>query len=236
MGPGVVSAETTGKSYADHQIVNVQPAVELEPYTTYWGTSARNLVTMGAFSYTHSLLPLQVSVGRYTSIASGVRVMGEKHPHEWVSTSPVFYNRRLMMDTFEKDQHRPRIYHSHDYRPGPICIGNDVWIGENVTLGHGVHIGNGAVVASNSVVTKDVPPFTIVGGIPAKKIRDRFDHGIATELQELSWWDYAPDDVSDLDIPDPGEFVKTLSLRLQGEQIMAYRPKPCRYQDFVEVA
>jgi acetyltransferase-like isoleucine patch superfamily enzyme len=236
LGAGVVSAEMTGKSYADNQVVNVQPGLELEPYTTYWGVSGRNLVTMGAFSYTHSVLPLLVSVGRYTSIASGMRVMGEKHPHTWVSTSPVFYNRRLMMGTFEKDRGSLGSYQTYEYVAAPIRVGNDVWIGENVTLGHGVQIGDGAVVASNSVVTKDVSPFTIVGGIPAKKIRDRFDPSVVRELQELRWWDYAPDDIADLGVRDPAAFAKNLALRLRRDEITPYRPQPCQYQDVLDLA
>lgn len=83
----------------------------------------------GDFSYTHSILPSLVSVGRYSSIALGLRVMGEKHPLEWASTSPVFYNRRLMMETFESDQGSVGTYHRHQYRPAPITIGGSSDLG-----------------------------------------------------------------------------------------------------------
>lgn len=73
---------------------------------------------------------------------------------------------------------------------GDIVIGNDVWIGYEAVLMQGVHIGNGAIVGTRAVVTKDVPPYTIVGGIPAKEIRKRFSANTIDDLQELQWWDW----------------------------------------------
>ena len=71
---------------------------------------------------------------------------------------------------------------------GDIVIGNDVWIGYEAVIMSGVHVGDGAVIASRAVVTKDVPPYTIVGGTPAREIRKRFDTDTITQLQELQWW------------------------------------------------
>ena len=70
-------------------------------------------------------------------------------------------------------------------------IGNDVWIGYEAVVMAGVHIGNGAIVASRAVVTKDVPPYTIVGDTPAREIRKRFDMDTIARLQELQWWDWS---------------------------------------------
>ena len=74
--------------------------------------------------------------------------------------------------------------------PGDIVIGNDVWIGYEAVIMAGVHIGDGAIIASRAVVTKDVPPYTIVGGTPAKEIRPRFDRETILRLQSLRWWDW----------------------------------------------
>ena len=74
---------------------------------------------------------------------------------------------------------------------GDIVIGNDVWIGYEAVVMAGVHIGNGAIVASRAVVTKDVPPYTIVGDTPAREIRKRFDMDTIARLQELQWWDWS---------------------------------------------
>ncbi|HHT17647.1 MAG TPA: Vat family streptogramin A O-acetyltransferase [Papillibacter sp.] len=73
---------------------------------------------------------------------------------------------------------------------GDTVVGNDVWFGQNVTVMPGVHIGDGAIVAASSVVTKDVPPYTIVGGNPARVIKKRFDDDLIAYLLELRWWDW----------------------------------------------
>lgn len=80
---------------------------------------------------------------------------------------------------------------------GDIVIGNDVWIGYEAVIMAGVHIGNGAVIASWAVVTKDVPPYTIVGGTPAREIRKRFDEQTIARLQELQWWDWSVEKISE---------------------------------------
>ena len=73
---------------------------------------------------------------------------------------------------------------------GDIVIGNDVWIGYEAVIMAGVHIGDGAIIGTRAVVTKDVPPYTIVGGLPAKKIRSRFDDKTIELLQQLKWWNW----------------------------------------------
>ena len=73
---------------------------------------------------------------------------------------------------------------------GDIVIGNDVWIGYEAVVMAGVRIGDGAVIAARAVVTRDVPPYTIVGGVPAREIRRRFDADTVARLQELRWWDW----------------------------------------------
>lgn len=232
MGAGVGTVEDTGASYADRQAVNIQEGIQIEPYTTFWGGTGRSLVTMGAFSYTHSVLPPLISVGRYTSIAAGLKVMGESHPVEWLSTSPVFYNKRLMMSTFESDNEITSNYQHYGYRPDPISIGNDVWIGENVSLAHGVALGDGVVVASSSVVTKDVAPYTIVGGVPAKPIRSRFDPQTVGDLMRVRWWQYAPHQISSLDVRKPGAIVPALEQCILEDGLRPFCPSPATYNDF----
>ena len=78
---------------------------------------------------------------------------------------------------------------------GDIVIGNDVWIGYEAVIMAGVHIGDGAIIAARAVVTKDVPPYTIVGGTPAKEIRKRFDAEVIEQLLILKWWDWSTDKI-----------------------------------------
>ena len=80
---------------------------------------------------------------------------------------------------------------------GDIVIGNDVWIGYEAVIMAGVHIGDGAIIGTRAVVTKDVPPYTIVGGLPAKKIRSRFDDKTIELLQQLKWWDWDTKKIKD---------------------------------------
>ena len=104
---------------------------------------------------------------------------------EWVSTSPAFYHGR---DSIPKD------LASLDYDPAPAetVIGNDVWIGAGTFIRPGVTVGNGAVVGMGSVVTRDVAPYTIVAGNPARVIRTRFPEELCRRLDASCWWDRDP--------------------------------------------
>ena len=151
---------------------------------------------VGKYSYmgNNVYLPL-TCVGRYCSIASNVCLAAGMHPLNWVSTSPVFYDKNLWGGV--KKKINPILNYnafSAFNEDGFLCnIGNDVWIGTNALIVCGrktITIGNGSIIAAGSVVTKDVPPYTIVGGIPAKPIRKRFDDKTIAELLKLRWWDW----------------------------------------------
>lgn len=233
MGPGVNTIEASASTYRDDAMVDIQPGIVMEPYTTYWAGSATQMVTMGAFSYVLSRIHPSIRIGRYTSIAVGLRVMGNKHPLTRASTSPMFYKHGLLMKTYQADFGVKTHFEPFDERIEGISIGNDVWIGENVTLAHGVTIGDGAVVAANAVVTKDVAPFTVVGGVPARRIKDRFSHAIIAQLEELQWWRYSPESLSDLDLKNPEYFCKKLAEREISNTITPYVPaKVLTYGDF----
>ncbi len=90
-----------------------------------------------------------------------------------------------------------------------ICIGNDVWVGSRAILMRGIRIGDGAVIGAGAVVTKDVEPYTIVGGVPARPIRKRFSDKVIEKLEEIRWWDYGPDILKGLDLNHPEEAVKS---------------------------
>lgn len=141
---------------------------------------------LGAYSYSRSHFGHVDQIGRYCSIGAGVQVMGDSHPTGWVSSSPVFYRRKRAGQWGSARQEFP------EFRAlgPPIEIGHDVWIGDDVLLAHGVRLGTGCIVAARSVVTRDVPPYAIVGGTPARVIRSRFAEPLVERLLASRWWEW----------------------------------------------
>jgi acetyltransferase-like isoleucine patch superfamily enzyme len=131
-------------------------------------------------------------VGRYCSIAGNVKVISATHPtSDFVSTSPMFFSTLRQTGKSYCSTNRFNEFLSIDGRT--VIIGNDVWIGDGVTIKGGVRIGDGAIVAMNACVTKDVPPYAIVGGVPAKIIRYRFDEDQIRKLLVIKWWNKPED-------------------------------------------
>lgn len=126
------------------------------------------------------------TIGAFCSFSDHVFIGGDEHPLEWVSTSPVF----------EDVKHSgPKKRFARHKLPSPkqTTIGNDVWIGHGVTIKAGVIIGDGVAIGSGAVVTKDVPPYAIVAGVPARIIRYRFDDNIINNLLNSKWWNLDDD-------------------------------------------
>ncbi len=125
-------------------------------------------------------------IGKFCSIACGAKFLFNSANHTQKSlanyTFPLFY------EEWELD--KANVASAWDNK-GDIVIGNDVWIGYEAVIMAGVHIGDGAIIAARAVVTKDVPPYTIVGGTPAKEIRKRFDAKTIDFLLNLKWWDWS---------------------------------------------
>ena len=120
-------------------------------------------------------------IGKFCSIAKGVKIGLGKHPVNFISTSPLFYSPNNPLKTVLSEK---LMFEENKF----IMVGNDVWIGANVVVLDGVTIGNGAIIGANSVVNKDVLPYSIVGGVPAKEIKKRFSDNIIEKIQNSEWW------------------------------------------------
>jgi len=129
----------------------------------------------------------RLKIGKFCSIARGVQILlgGEHHIH-WITTYP-FYVFFADKETAFKQPHTK----------GDIVIGNDVWIGVNAVILSGVTIGDGAVIGAASVVTRDIPPYTIAAGNPAKPIRKRFEEPAIQALLAIRWWDWPVEQIKD---------------------------------------
>ncbi|MDU1457082.1 MAG: CatB-related O-acetyltransferase, partial [Klebsiella sp.] len=147
------------------------------------------------------------------------------HPLEWASASPVFYAHHSgVMATLAADSGRPNQFYPFEKTPRPITIGNDVWIGQNVTLAQGITIGDGAVIAANALVVKDVAPYAIVGGNPAKVIRMRFSEAIIAQLLALRWWRYSAQDIAACPVNQVERFCELLAGRAAEGTLSAFSP------------
>lgn len=146
---------------------------------------ANDYIFIGDFSYGNPDIRSwgegsKLKIGKFCSIAEGVKIMlGGEHRVDWITTYP--FNALL---------NRYSYITGHPKSKGDVIIENDVWIGTCATIMSGVHIGNGAVIGANALVAKDVPDYAIVGGNPARIIRNRFKHRIVKKLLKISWWDW----------------------------------------------
>jgi virginiamycin A acetyltransferase len=148
--------------------------------------------TIGRYSYTGINTSIRsAKVGGFCSMAWNISIGGGNHDLDHVTTSPLWrFNMLESGNLSHKDN--PELQKRLNLMPS-CTIGNDVWIAANVVILRGVTVGDGAVIGAGAVVTKDVEPYSIVAGVPARKIKMRFDEQTATVLQEIAWWSWPTD-------------------------------------------
>ena len=193
----------------------------------------KSSVSIGAFSTIDGIrgtgVARNVSIGRYVSIGRHVDICLTQHPTDWLSTSARQYNADyLRWRTFTGTSVAAMPYEITQ----PVTIGNDVWIGNRAIVMGGVTIGDGAIVAAGAVVTRDVPPYSIVGGIPAKVMRRRFDDDTISEIRASEWWRYDIADAGELDWTSPTAAAIKIKRLVKDGLIREYAPKSLDIDDF----
>jgi virginiamycin A acetyltransferase len=172
--------------------------------------NARPQFSTGPLSYSQGLTihcwdpTVRIEIGNYCSIATDVMIIaGGEHDTDYVTTYP-------LIDRWGLSQHLGLIKSRFK---GHIVIGNDVWIGARSTILSGITIGNGAVIGAGTLVAKDVPPYGIVVGNPARLLRHRFDPETIARLEETRWWEFDMETMTEFagSISNPNAFINAIA-------------------------
>lgn len=198
--PLIVHAELTGGT------------IQVGSFTGFYGGNIRN-----------------GKIGRYCSIARDVSIGPNEHPTDWL-TSSVLAENPIANGWDEFARPGQRAHFAARGRPFPTnlrqtVIGNDVWIGTGTLILKGVTIGDGAIVAGGSVVTRDVPPYGVVAGTPARLKRFRFDERTVERLLALKWWRFALHDFVDLPLSDMPRALDMLEERVASDDLAEWQPE-----------
>lgn len=183
--------------------------------------------SIGAFTYLGPATEVRRStIGRFCSIAANVAIGPAEHPLDWISSHPVGFNGVRYFDgsddwDFFKDS-RQR-FQGNSAR---TVIGNDVWIGRNAIVRQGIRVGDGAVIAGNAFVGRDVPPYAIVGGVPARILRYRFPAETIERMLRIRWWDWKllPEE-HDLNMSAVDGFINRLEQLIAEQRLDKFTPE-----------
>lgn len=182
---------------------------------------------VGAFSYFDTQeagarkLVRGVKIGRYCSVAIDSHIGLIPHPTQWLSTAPVVYAADY---PHWREFYDGKVDQASSFveKDAVTEIGNDVWIGSGADIKRGVKIGNGAIVGAGAVVTKDVPPYAIVGGTPAKVLRYRFDEETVKRLETVKWWQYDLSSLGTVDFSDVNKALDVIELAVREGRAKPY--------------
>ena len=172
-------------SKSDRMSYYAQKTYEEHNYKRYEDVCQIGQFTYGKFNIMDYKEGIHLQIGKFCSIGSGVIFMlGGEHRGDWCTTYP--FNGRIQ--EFSYITGHPRL-------KGDIVVGNDVWIGSDVKIMSGVHIGDGCIIGANAVVTKDIEPYTVAVGVPAKVVKKRFDDKTIKLFTEMQWWNWGNEDI-----------------------------------------
>lgn len=166
------------------------------------------LVDKYTFINSHTIIYANTSIGKFCSIGRNCEINLAKHPIDFLSTH-LFQTK---FDIFKEAEYFDTINKKDFIFHDCVTIGNDVWIGAKVCINTGIKIGDGSIIGAGSVVTKDVEPYSIVVGVPAKPIKKRFSDDIIQELLTLKWWELNFNDIASLPFDNINECIKKLKI------------------------
>jgi len=181
---------TSGRQLTEQPEIDPSSIVRASDFGRYTYLGPNSQVTDSEFGdYAYAIGDNQIAhatIGKFCNIATGVRINPSNHP--WWRATLHHFTYRSLSHGFALPDDREFFQWRADDR---VIIGADVWIGHNAIIMPGVTIGTGAAIGSGAVVTKDVPPYAIVVGVPAKVLRPRVDAPVAEQLQRIAWWDWS---------------------------------------------
>jgi virginiamycin A acetyltransferase len=178
--------------------MKLPPQVFCEPNVILDRVEVMDDVRIGLASYmNYGMLRPKTRIGRYCSIGRRVTIGAAKHPIEWLTSHPFVFEEKFRPSKLA-------------FPSSGTTIGNDVWIGDNALIIQGLTVGDGAIIGASAVVTKDVPPYAIVGGVPAKLIRWRFPKPQIDALMALRWWRYHPQHLARLQFDNIDDCIARL--------------------------
>lgn len=184
----------------------------------------------GAFSYSISAITHSVTrIGRYSSISWDVLFGAAEHPMDFLSTSPFIYEPHIPpFDVLWREAGlptTPAADFTKEQQERDIRIGHDVWIGARASIKAGVSLGDGCVVGTGAVVTRDVPPYAVVAGVPARVVRLRFEEAVVERLLEHRWWRFDPVTLSRFPLTDPERSIDLLQEAEASGAITPWEPE-----------
>ncbi|MCV9960711.1 CatB-related O-acetyltransferase [Pararhizobium sp. BT-229] len=209
------AAKDHGVIFGGKLAVKAGKPLSFQPPVRFHDLECPQGLKIGAYSFMrNAYVGGNPTIGRYCSIGANFSIGEPDHPLDWMSTASFQY-RNSKFGFYEPMRDfvslaEPVLQGVEDV----TIVGNDVWIGSNVMILRGVKVGDGAIIAAGAVVTRDVAPYTIVGGVPAKIIRNRFpDPAIASALHRLKWWQFLAPDLSGVPFDKPMQAVKEIKRR-----------------------
>jgi acetyltransferase-like isoleucine patch superfamily enzyme len=183
------------------------------------GSQVLSPIDVGAFTYFGDGCMIgSLNIGRFCSVAPDVKIGLGEHEVSHVSTHPIFYGAK---NGFAVPDGIGTVRDLKLPKHAATKIGHDVWVGANSVISRGVKIGNGAVIAAGAIVNKDVEPYSIVGGVPAKHIKYRFDADTIERLIKSEWWNLDVSNFIGVDASDPNAFLDALD-KIENKKLANY--------------